>query len=662
MTGFGDSDELIASGYTLSIPHPPGYPLLVGLIHLFSYVSFIPLSAVIMSLCMVMLYGVSMELLNGKHRLYVWITVIAVSITGLIWEHGTYIEAFSLNALLSMILLYLSILLKKQKKSMNRRYLLWGITAGIGLGHHQTFVLILFPVLLLLSAHLFRQRRLYKTGFMIAGMVSTFVFSYGLLWFLGLRNSPLSWQFDSSLAGLWRFYSRADYSGYVPGIGMISAWWSGFTLTKTIEAWQFYLLEMWRHWGAFGFIGIIGLFKAKKNYLLLAPWLIAGPLFAGYTTITEATFGSLEYETARAILERMYLLSEVWWGIFTVLGIVTIAEYARHTIGQRITTFFPAIMCTGLFGLIGLRYQNYDLSHYTAAEYYARNLVQNVPLNGRLICLSDVSCFGVTYVQSVLNTRADVSLMSSAPQYRFLSKRWDRFYYPDNPFRLGEAIGWSTYAGKPIYISQLNDYWARELGLNAEAFWLVPAGFTFEVLRSPPLPQNGQSVILPLPEIRDSFAEHHRFVRVIRSILAEQYVINSSIFARMGLMDKASKTVLEGLSTYPSDVGLSKMRQTLPEMGVDQKYRGAVDEYSYLRQSSDCRSKGDIACDLWQSRFMNWRNPENVVARLNFAVAFENAALKPLAKREYAHVLELDATNVQAQMGLKRLEREEDLR
>lgn len=32
MTGFGDSDELVAASYNLALPHPPGYPLLTLLI------------------------------------------------------------------------------------------------------------------------------------------------------------------------------------------------------------------------------------------------------------------------------------------------------------------------------------------------------------------------------------------------------------------------------------------------------------------------------------------------------------------------------------------------------------------------------------------------------------------------------------------------------
>lgn len=662
MTGFGDSDELITAGYTASLSHPPGYPLLTGMIFGFTHLpGFSPavwahlLAALIMSITVWMVYRILVDALLLPSMQDDWWNLVSVGwlalivgASGLVWEHGTHIEVFGLNALFSLWFLRLS---------MKRSGRLWALVGGIGLSHHQTFVLVWLPLVIL---KVWSERKIGKEWLRQAGLAGVgFGIGYGLLWVFGNHITDYSWKFIPTLHGIWQFYTRFDYSGYSPELGQLSAWWSGISIHKTIEAWGFYIHEMWIHWNGFSLLGLGGILFAKKRlqrwyWPLVVGYLLAGPLLAGYLTLVSENPGSIDYETSRAIVERMYVLGDVWWGIWVGVGGVM-----ALTILRRWRRLMMAIV--GLLALvwIGWRIPTHNLSTYTAAELYAREMMGNLPPMTRLVCLSDISCFGTTYIQAVEGLRRDVSVISSASQYRsdYVMRQADlaRFVYPDNPYRIAEIVGWSTYSGVPVVTTQLNAYWASELGLNGEAFRLTPLSYSLAIVRDAVGVVPAYKPIYAATQLLIVSPLKYRYVRVLRSVLTEHHALAAHLFRQMDNPDFAKQELTAGLLLDPLNQILLSMEQTIDSEPPDPTYREKLDDSTYEASIKACRENQDERCALWQSKWLTWRNPNQVLPRLELARSFEAARQLPFAKREYRHVLDLQPGNQEALTALTRL-------
>lgn len=566
MTGFGDSDELIAAGFSLSLPHPPGYPLLTLIL---SIVTHLPglnpawwshlLAAVIMAVTV----SVLVTMISGKN----WqLSVLAGLIVGgskLIWEHGIHLEVFGLLGLLAVLL---------TKRSLECKYdWWWGVVAGLGLGHHQLFLLVLLPQLI------WGWRRINMK--VILGLGAGLLFSLLLLWALGSRQTLDSWRFEPNLSGLVKFYFRQDYSGYSMEVGQMKAYVSDVSLGSVIHAWVNYAKLMGSYWGLGLVLGILGLIWSK-NKLVKCIFLCTGPVLVGY-------LGAPAEVLSQAIVERMYVLSQFFWGILTLDGLKLVAEKFgwKHwlTVGMG--------LCVVNIILV---FPSRSLAKYTAAYEYTTQLFKDLPGNSSLICLSDLSCFGSYYYQTVMGQRADVKVMANAPQFRYLRQK---YLGDENPFRLGEMIGRTTLTQSPIYVTQLNQVWASTLGLNGEAFDLVADGNRMQIVRQ--ATESGK-VNIGL----EVSGPDYMYVKVLAEVVAEQERINQYLNQ-------------QSLVTEDKDVKLN-----------------------FLASISQVR--GNIKEELRLRQLAVWRKPDDMVTRSLLADAFSRAGLKDLADREYKIVKTLN--------------------
>ncbi|MCK5644088.1 MAG: DUF2723 domain-containing protein, partial [Gammaproteobacteria bacterium] len=209
----GDSGELIAASRTLSIAHPPGYPLYLMTGKLFSSLfawgsvayRYNLLSALAVSATLALFYLILTELRVGK--------IIAVAVTlGLatlqsFWLQATTAEVYAFNVLFTAILLYSALLGKRHGE---RSFLLIAFVAGLSLSHHLSLV---YPVISALVILIF--------GLRIIPRVKTIVLSVLLLiigltaWlYIPVRASggpSLTWGSTDTLPG---FLSHITAQGY----------------------------------------------------------------------------------------------------------------------------------------------------------------------------------------------------------------------------------------------------------------------------------------------------------------------------------------------------------------------------------------------------------------------------------------------------------------
>jgi len=139
----GDSGELITSSQTLSIAHPPGYPLYILTTKVFS--SAVPLrsvayrynlfSALVASLTAALFYLILTEV--GLHTLVSLGLSLAFALHGSFWIQATAAEVYPLNAFFTVLLFYSGLLARRYGE---KAFLLMAYVGGLAFSHHLTLV------------------------------------------------------------------------------------------------------------------------------------------------------------------------------------------------------------------------------------------------------------------------------------------------------------------------------------------------------------------------------------------------------------------------------------------------------------------------------------------------------------------------------------------
>jgi hypothetical protein len=462
ITGFGDSDELIAAGFNMALPHQPGYPLLTGLVFGATHLPglnpawWAALLAGMIGAAAVAIATEIFWVITGKSNYIKSVTVgLLLGGSGLVWRHATHLEVFGLMGLFSMTLLWWVVGLRKY-------WFWWGVVAGLGIGHHQLLVLTLVPQFGWVMVQ--NQKRLWP---IVMGVVLGLAVTLMGIGLIGWRMHPDSWQIELSLVGIIKYFLRSDYSGYSMGAGTsLTAYFSTVDWNSVWHSWGFFGRKMWEYWSWWNLVGIAGLVWGRKihssYWLILTCFIASGLLLSGYLAVENP-----------AIVERMYVLGQWYWGLLIGLGLL---QFKKRWVWLGLALIW-----------IGWVWPIRSLADYRVQQVYIEGLLADLPENSGLICLSDASCFGSYYYQSVLGHRRDVQIIANADQFRFGQKtawKYGGFEYPDNPFRLGEAIGRATLQQKPLYVSQLSEVWIKELGLDGQAYEVKKDGdFRWKVER-----------------------------------------------------------------------------------------------------------------------------------------------------------------------------------
>lgn len=160
---FEDSGELITAAYTLSIPHPPGYPLFVIISKLFTYI--MPFkniefrinlasaffASISLSLLSLLFYRITVNLKFKKPLFYSILATSLLLISTSFWNIAIITEVYALNFFLFTLQLYLMI--KAIEKFALNYFNLFFYISGLALGNHHTsiFMLIIFGIMFLFN-------------------------------------------------------------------------------------------------------------------------------------------------------------------------------------------------------------------------------------------------------------------------------------------------------------------------------------------------------------------------------------------------------------------------------------------------------------------------------------------------------------------------------
>jgi tetratricopeptide (TPR) repeat protein len=209
----GDSGELIAASRTLSIAHPPGYPLYTMVGRLLSSLLAIGsiayrynlISALVASMSLAVVYSILVEM--GVRRLLAFPVSLALGTLGSFWLQATTAEVYAFNALFTVLLLHTAFAARRYGQ---RAFLILAFVGGLALSHHLTLI---YPLLASLGIMIF--------GFGLRPRARTLL---GSLLILGLGLSvwlyvpvragvrpPLMWGRTDTLSG---FLSHITAQGY----------------------------------------------------------------------------------------------------------------------------------------------------------------------------------------------------------------------------------------------------------------------------------------------------------------------------------------------------------------------------------------------------------------------------------------------------------------
>lgn len=474
----GDSGDLITAAALLGIPHPPGYPLYTILGHLFSL---IPVNSVAfrvnllssffqaatIPVIFLIIYLVTKKILPAIFGA----SLLAFSFT--FWFYSEIAEVFALNNFFAASLILSAVFFWQTQKAIF--FYLASFVLGMSLAHHQTIILIIPAIAILIykpvKIYLNQPKKI---------LIPAICFLLGLLPLIYFPiavklGSPILWDEPDSFSNFIRLISRADYGTFQssritlePADGRIiyfAAFWRIFLVDFTIIGLALTLL---------GFI--FSFLKQKKlGLFLLTGFIISGPLFLMYANFPLS--GAFEI----SVIERFTMLPAIFAVILASIAIFYLGEiFAKFLtnfsqLSRHFRILIPLVFLTLPMILFLENWQKIDLSKNLQGLTLAEDILSNLPQNSLVMLRGDTVIFNSQYLHLVEKFRPDLKIVSPGlvASDWYYQKQLRRLYpeleFPNgNPeTRLGEFIK-ANFSKFPI--TQFGPAFALE------GFTWVPAG------------------------------------------------------------------------------------------------------------------------------------------------------------------------------------------
>lgn len=400
----GDSGELAVAAWRFSVAHPPGYPLYVLLGGAFAHL--LPVESVAWRLGMFSaLCGAGAATLLARavgqwtgRALPGLLAGGLYGLSSLVWIWSTRAEVFALNQLIAAGLLLLAVRFFQTP----RRGELWAASAllGLGLGNHQTILLLGVPLLGAMGWEARRARLLtgrvglIALGLFLAGLAVNLQLVLGAGW-----APEVAWGETQSLGGLTRHLLRLDYGALQLRAGE-ARWEDGLAGATALLAHQgsallwvgvpLVLLGLW-------LLGSQPRARALGVGLLIG-WLLCGPGFQLLGRFPP------EGPLLASVLARFWQLP--------LLVACLLAGVGAAALGAAPGRWVLPVG-TGALLLLQLARGAGELRAHSqpappTATDYGRALLDELPPHALLLTRGDLITNAVTYVKEVEGRRPDL--------------------------------------------------------------------------------------------------------------------------------------------------------------------------------------------------------------------------------------------------------------
>lgn len=474
----GDSGEFLTAAATLGVAHPSGYPLLVLLGHVFSWLPVGPLAFrinLLAAVCGAVTVGLVFSTARrlGADAASAAIAALALAFSPLFWEWSLAIEAFPLNDAIAAAIIYF--LIRWEAEPTRPVFLVVAaLCGGLGAANHLTIVfLVPFTILVMWRCRARINARVLSA---CVAAVCAGLLPYLYIPWASSRHPLVNWGSISSAADLVRHFLRSDYgTGRLVAAGAAS----GSPVERLIGfAASFSVLQ-----AALAFVGAIEAYRSKRWYFwaCASSFLLAGPIFVAYANIDVSNAPLLW------ALRRFFLLSHVLVAPVAALGAMRLMQIAASRVAAERHQTLAAVITVSVFALIAgtaaFHYSTIDQRRNHVARHFAEDVLVTLQPNTVLLGLGDEIVFPVAYLQGAEKQRPDVTLVMLG---LFRSFEWyvaqlrardpslvipfDR-YDPGNPAAtlraLVEANPMRHFAlvGAPIDASLTNAFWLFHTGL-----------------------------------------------------------------------------------------------------------------------------------------------------------------------------------------------------
>ncbi len=405
----GDGGELAVASYTLGIAHPPGYPLYLQAIKLFSYIPIgnIPermiLASVLFSvLSLALLYRI--VLLMVKDRMAALFSVLFLAFAYSYLGQSVVLKFYPLNLLIVASVLYLSLLIIY--RGLDSRYVYAGaFLLGLSFANHHTgpFMLVPFYILVLTYGLKGFRHSLLSIPFLILG------FSAHLYLFIRSMKENVFVFTDKikSLSDFVFLFFRRGYEasslgavkvGIAPGEGFIYALKNLAILLEKNFTWA------WLVFLILGF-GLLLRWKSYRVILLFITYIFMYGIFLANITLgkPQPTFKDW-YVIGHQYYLPLFLIVAVFPGL--VLG--TLYHKLRELNTQMLQYVLPFIAI--IFPVVPLMervYQQNFSKNYVPYSHVKATLM-GMPYTGLYFAQGDNVNFQIWYLRTTFGFRRDV--------------------------------------------------------------------------------------------------------------------------------------------------------------------------------------------------------------------------------------------------------------
>ncbi len=402
----GDNAEFVTVGFDGGVAHPSGYPLLVLWIRLFRW---LPASTPAHAAAMATALTGGLALVTLTRAVRAWgasevgagLAAAMFGASSLAARLSTAAEVFVLNAALVGAIVWVAA--PRGPLAGVRRASALALLAGLALSNHLSAVLVA-PIGLYGAYVGLRESERPPRALVLALVLFVAGLSPYLLLISDARGaSPgtLAWGDTTTIAGLWRHFTRADY-------GSVSFGASGAAHPLENEAFLARSLVSQTH-GFPVLLALVGGWYLVRpaassrlaGVLLVASGLLAGPFLVARFNVALRALGPL-------VVERLHVLPLYLLCLLAGLGASVIIERA-----PILARFGAALVALVLVADAAFAMPDVAEEHTATVENYLRDTLASLPERSILIGTGDHRNCGFAYVQRVLGERRDVDYIDA---------------------------------------------------------------------------------------------------------------------------------------------------------------------------------------------------------------------------------------------------------
>jgi tetratricopeptide (TPR) repeat protein len=407
----GDSGELCTVAYTLSIAHPPGYPLFTLIGWLFGHLPFgsvaflLNLESALFSTISVYFGFLIFEYLlrdsavKANHYLYTIIPALGALIWGLsntLWANSIGAEIYSLSMALVTIIIFL--FLRYQKTCSAQLLLLSFYIYGLSLGNHLSVIAIAPILISLLIWPKFNLRNFGAAFLMTIAAISIYLY-------LPLRslNYPLmDWSHPANLKAFIEHVTAARFQGF----------FSQFSVANIILNIKRFFIIIHNEF-PLAWLGLLGIFLlAYKKPRLGLPLLLSMLINIGYASMYEIP--DIEPHFLITIFLSVAGILFLFHSIFLYL----LKYFNRRLASVGFIAAFAAILILEF----STNYRENDQSQNRLAESYANLVLKSLPPNSLLISVGWTSGSPCMYLHNVEKAAPDITVFDPISMESNLAK------------------------------------------------------------------------------------------------------------------------------------------------------------------------------------------------------------------------------------------------